>query len=639
MKKNLPFIVLVLLMTTIAGIAQTPVAKDYLDKIINQEKHNNAWKLHALSNPLTDNYDLIYARYEWYINPAVDSIKGKITYYFKTLNNSFNQINFDCSDFLVIDYIRYHNQTISFSLVTGDLLQVNLPSIIPINNIDSVTIQYEGVPVSTGFGSFNTTYHNLSPVLWTLSEPYGAQDWMPCKNSLTDKIDSIDILVTTPMINRVASNGVLVEELNQGSDKLYHWKHRHPIATYLIGISVTNYSYYSNYVPYGNDSFEVLNYVYPEYDSIARVKTPDIVNVIKLYDSLIGLYPFHDEKYGHAQFSWGGGMEHQTMSFVAGFENALIAHECAHQWFGDRITCGSWEDIWLNEGFATFMEGITEKYLFPDAWKGLMKSRVTTVCSDPSGSVKVNDTTDVGRIFDGRLSYNKGSLLLRMLEWKLGDSVFFQSLRNYLNDPLLSYRFARTADLKRNLELTSGQNLDNFFNEWYTNQGFPSYRITWNQIGSKVSFTVDQTTSDPSVSFFEMPIPIEFTGNGRDAIITFNHVYSGQSFTTILDYHVKDLIFDPDSWIISDNNTIIHLPQISISPNPFMDDFAIYIEGINTNSNIDVTLFDVLGNKVWAKTGSANDLIINSPINLRSGVYVLKLKCNDININKKIIKT
>src|ERR1017187_5054694 len=308
-----------LLLITKVNLAQINASLTELDKIIEAEKQSNAWKLKDKSNPLTNNYDLKYHRLEWYIDPIVDSVKGCISSYFVVLSNNFNQINFDCSNDLVIDSVVYHGITVLFSQQPNNLLQINLPSIISINSLDSVSVYYEGTPYATGFGSFVQTTHAGSPIIWTLSEPYGAQDWWPCKNGLVDKIDSIDVIVTTPQINRAASNGVLVEEIQSGTNKIYHWKHRHPIATYLIAIAVTNYVYYSNYVPFGNDSFEVLNYVYPEADSLAKTQTPDIVNVIKLYDSLLGvIYPFADEKYGHAQFGWGGGMEHQTMSFVTG---------------------------------------------------------------------------------------------------------------------------------------------------------------------------------------------------------------------------------------------------------------------------------------------------------------------------------
>ncbi len=610
-----------------------------LEKIIEAEKQSNVWKLNAKSNPLTNNYDLKYHRLEWMIDPAVDSIKGCITSYFMPMNNGFNQINFDCSNALVIDSVRFHGAMISYLQLPNGLLQITLPITLPATILDSVSVYYEGIPSSTGFGSFEQTTHNGVPVLWTLSEPYGAQDWWPCKNSLLDKIDSIDVLVTTPQIYRVASNGLLVEENLIGSNsKVYHWKHRHPIATYLIGIAVTNYSFYSDYVPFGTDSFEVLNYVYPENDSLARTQTPDIINVIKIYDSLIVPYPFRDEKYGHAQFSWGGGMEHQTMSFVTRFDNGLIAHECAHQWFGDAVTCGSWEDIWLNEGFAVFMESLTEKYLFPDIWKGLMKRNCTYVCSVPNGSVWVDDTTSVSRIFSGRLTYTKGSLLLRMLQWKLGDSLFFQGLRNYQNDPLLKYNFAHTKDLQRNLEQTSGLQLDNFFQQWFYGQGFPSYHIKWKQNNSTVSLTIDQTTSDKSVAFYEMPLPIEFRGKDRDTIIVFNHTFSGQAFTANLDFFVEEVIFDPDSWIISSNNIIYHTPQITIFPNPFTDNFSLYIQGLNTDGDVTITILDLLGNRIWNRTGTAHELTETNVPPIASGLYFLKITCNEFSLVRKLVK-
>lgn len=620
-------------------IAQNNSSIDAIDKIAQSERDANGWKMNRIkSNPMTNNYDLKYHRMEFYLDPAVDSIRGKITSYFAPVINGFNQISFDMSDTLVVDSVLYHGTLVSY-IHSSEVLQINLPNTISINTLDSISVYYEGVPVSTGFGSFIQTTHSGVPIIWTLSEPYGAQDWMPCKNSLTDKIDSIDVIITTPQINRVASNGLLVEEIQSGTNKIYHWKHRHPIATYLIGIAVTNYIYYSNYVPLGVDSFPVLNYVFPESDSVAKIQTPDIVKVIELYDSLLGVnYPFADEKYGHAQFGWGGGMEHQTMSFVTSFGNGLIAHECAHQWFGDKITLGSWTDIWLNEGFATFMEGLSEKYLFPSIWNGMISGYIDAVCSQPGGSVWVDDTTSVSRIFDGRLSYVKGCLLLRMLEWKLGDSTFFTGLKNYLNDPQLAYNYVRTSDLKHHLELVTGQNLTSFFDEWFYGQGYPSYNITWNQIGNTVSFTVNQTTSHISVPFFEMPIPIEFKGATNDTIIVFNNTYSGQPYSVNLNYIVQNLEFDPDNWIISHNNMILHTPGIFITPNPFTDNLSVKIESINTGGLITVTLNDMLGNIIWTRDGFSDSFTDFSIPGISNGAYILHVRCNDFDTVKKIIK-
>jgi hypothetical protein len=225
-----------------------------------------------------------------------------------------------------------------------------------------------------------------------------------------------------------------------------------------------------------------------------------------------------------------------------------------------------------------------------------------------------------------------------MLEWKLGDSLFFLSLRNYLNDTSLAYKYVRTYDLQHHFELASGQDLNSFFDEWFYGQGYPSYNITWNQVGNSVSFTVNQTTSDASVPFFEMPIPIEFKGADNDTIIVFNHTHSGQSFTANLNYLVQSLNFDPDNWIISHNNVILHIPGINISPNPFSNTLSVYIESINTGGKVTVTVNDLLGNIIWTKEGYQDSFTDFSIPGISKGVYFIHVSCNDFNVVKKIIK-
>ncbi len=487
MKTNVLFFISAFILFYNAG-AQSVLKSSGASDIPAMEQKAQAAKQRSVLSGAPDNYDLKYHRCEWEIDPAVYFIKGAITSYFKPTVSGFNQIAFDFSDSLDVDSVKYHNSVLSSIQLGGDVIQISLPSVIPINTLDSITVYYHGVPPSTGFGSFIQSTHNGVPVVWTLSEPFGAKEWWPCKQSLNDKIDSVDIFITTPQIYRAASNGLLLSENISGNSKIYHWKTRYPVAAYLIAAAVTNYSTYSDFVPLpGGDSLQVLNYVYPEGDSLARTLTPAIIEIIKFYDSIAVTYPFANEKYGHAQFGWGGGMEHQTMSFVVGFNYSLIAHECAHQWFGDHITCGSWQDIWLNEGFATYFEGLTVERYFPGNWLQWKTSAVNNITSWPGGSVLCDDTTSVNRIFDGRLSYNKGGYLLHMLRWKLGDSIFFLSLKNYLNDPLLAGKYARTPDLIAHFEAASNQSLTSFFNQWYYNQGFPSYHLLWGQTGSDVT--------------------------------------------------------------------------------------------------------------------------------------------------------
>lgn len=600
----------------------------------------------SLRTSIVDNYNLTYNRCEWQVDPAVNYIKGNITSYFKPLVLGFNQIQFDLSSALTVDSVKYHSANLSFTH-TADVVQINFASSLPMNTLDSVTIFYQGQPAGSGFGSFIQSTHNNIPVIWTLSEPFGAKDWWPCKNDLIDKVDSIDIIVTAPQGNRVASNGVLLSETSSGTDVTFHWKTKYPTAAYLVAIAVTNYVYYSNWVHLTNgDSVEVLNYVYPEDVVSAQAQTPDIINVIKLYDSLTIDYPFAQEKYGHCEFGWGGGMEHQTMSFVINFGHMLIAHECAHQWFGDHVTCGSWQDIWLNEGFATYFEGLTEEFLFPSTWMTWKQDKINNITGALNGSVLCDDTTNVSRIFDGRLSYDKGAYLLHMLRWKLGDTVFFRAMKNYLNDPLLAGAYAKTPDLKAHLETESGQNLTSFFNEWYYNQGFPSYQLQWSQTGSAVSLTVNQTQSDPSVSFYEMPIPVKFIGVGQDTTIVFNHTFSGQTFTATVNFPVDNVVFDPELHILSANNLITGIENntlnnsVSVFPNPAKNNISVSIQLKNPDV-LTFEIIDISGKVVFYKTESVNsgasshNFLIDY---LSKGNYLLKLKGKAINFNAQIIK-
>lgn len=586
------------------------------------------------------NYDIKAIRCNWNVDPAIVEIGGCVTTFYEPVS-ILTSLEFDLSSSLTVDSVIWRNINRGFTHV-ADVLTIGLPTPVLSGTLDSISIYYHGVPPSTGFGSFNHTQHVGADIIWTLSEPYGASDWWPCKNSLTDKIDSLDIFVRTPSINKVASNGLLVDEVFDGTDKIYHWKSKYPIATYLVAIAVTNYSVYNNYVPMGpNDSLLVMNFVYPEDLSSWQAGTPDIISTIQLYDSLLIPYPFKDEKYGHAQFGWGGGMEHQTMTFVVNTWHPLLAHECAHQWFGDHVTTGSWEDIWLNEGFATYMEGLTEQYLYPNDWPSWKSDKIINITSAPSGSVLCDDTTNINRIFSGRLTYNKGAYLLHMLRWQIGDSAFFQGLRNYLNDPLIAGGFARTPQFKSHMELSSGQSLTTFFNQWYNGMGYPSYNVFWSNNNGNVSIEVNQTTSDPaSVAFFEMPIPIYLSDGILDTIVVCNNTFNGQVFNFQLPFNPSSVVYDPELWILSNGNAVFtglddlsKKEAVSIYPNP-ANDFVniVFADKFPTN----IQLNDLSGRSISSYPINERKARIDCSA-LSNQTYILKYFIDNLPYTKKFV--
>lgn len=584
----------------------------------------------------SSNYNIHQFRCNWKIDPSIRYITGAVTAFFK-LTGSNNQLIFDLVDNLTVDSVLYHNSSIGFTRPQNHTLEINLTNNPGIGVNDSVTIYYQGVPPSGGgFGSFINEVHASVPVNWTLSEPYGAREWWPCKNGLTDKTDSIDIYLTTPEAYTGVSNGLLQSEVIANGQKVTYWKHRYPIATYLVAIATTNYRKLEDTVQLGQKVLPFIQYTYPESANSFRNGTGFARRSIRLFHDVFGAYPFIQEKYGHTQFSWGGGMEHQTNSFMVNVTENLVAHEAAHQWFGNKVTCGSWQHIWLNEGFASYLTNFYfENFATAAAYRSMLNSQLASITSQTNGSVYVPDTTSVGRIFNGRLSYTKGAWLLHMLRWKLGDQSFFRGLRAYLEDPSIKYGYAVTDDLIRNLEAASGVGLNEFFADWFFGEGHPSYQLKWQSLGSGlINATLSQTTSNASVSFFEMPVPIRFKNDNRDTIVVIDHKQNQQSSYIKLGFIPDSAFIDPNLKLISANNSVTRLndapdgpASFIVFPNPVADDVNV-ITRYFTTGDYSFRIINSAGQTLWSKSisGLSGTNFITIPTgNLPRGIYWLSI--------------
>jgi aminopeptidase N len=594
---------------------------------------------------IVNNYDLKYHRFFWYADPADTTFAGSVTTYFVATQSAMNTIQFELTAGMSADS-AFH-QGVKYSINhTGNVITVPLGEIVPEGSLDSVTVYYHGNPEGTGFGSYGTEIHAGAPGMWTLSEPYGAADWWPSKNDLTDKVDSIDVFVVTPNGNHVASNGLLISEIPYGPEStLAHWKHRYPIASYLIAIASTNYARFSDYLITGTDSLLVSNYVYPEDSVLLRVNATSVLPSIALFEQLFVPYPYRAEKYGQTQFGWGGGMEHQTMTFLGkgAFNPETIAHELAHQWFGDMITCGSWHDIWLNEGFATYCAGLRYENIDQFYWPIWKHNVISFICSAPSGSVYCDDTTSIDRIFDSRLSYCKGAMLLHMLRWTIGDDKFYTGIRNYLNDPALRYGFARTSDFKAHMETASGRDLTGFFADWYFGKGYPTYAVSYSQSADySASVTLFQSQSDASVDFFELPVPLQFFGDNKDTIIVFNNTFSGEIFSANPGFAIDSVKFDPDLWLVSANNIITavknDLPagkSMSLMPNPASN--VLYVQH-NLGKINSVEIFTTDGKLEINHPTQEKDTRLEIGIGeLKPGAYLLRIGYSEGYVTRKFI--
>lgn len=601
---------------------------DPLDAIIAAERNRPLLSPERSGDATARGFDVTYARCEWQLDPAVRYIQGSVTTYFRAATD-LSTVVLDLSEALVVTAVSMHGTAVPFNHGPQDLLTIDLPTPLANGQLDSVTVTYHGEPPNTGFGSFDTIVHAGAPVVWTLSQPYGAKDWWPCKQDLNDKIDSLDCLISVPLGNRAACNGLLLGGDTVGNEVTWHWRHRYPIDAYLVGVAVTDYMVNEQYVQLQEDSLLMLTYAYPDHYDDAVAAATNLLPVISLYDQLFGTYPFIREKYGHAEFSWSGGMEHQTMSFMGTYHPEIAAHELGHQWFGDKVTCASWAEVWLNEGFATYLSGLYYEHLSPEYWPIWKKQKVAHITNLPDGSVFCTDTTSINRLFNSRLTYNKAAMVIHMLRWICGDSAFYAGLRNYLNDPALAYATATTADLQSHLEASSGLDLNQFMADWYTGEGYPSYTVVWGQDQQGVvTVQLSQATSHPSVDFFALPVPLQFIGSAGDTTVVLENTSNGQLYYFTLPFTVDSVAFDPDTWLISAHNFVTGVDgpvsggrQLLLHPNPVHD--RLFWQQPWPAARGQVHVVDMNSRVVLAGNPGQTGLDVSS---LARGVYMLELR-------------
>ena len=445
---------------------------------------------------------------------------------------------------------------------------------------------------------------------------------------------------------KVGSNGLLLSDVST-SDELHkiHWSHRYPVVTYLVAIAVTNYVEFTDYAHFDgrSDSLPVLNYVFPQFEASSRSEVKDILPMLRLMDSLFIPYPFENEKYGHAQFTWGGGMEHQTMSFMVNFSFDLMAHEVAHQWFGDMVTCGSWNDLWLNEGYATYLTAVCHEYLRgKEDFKFQMRAMRNNITAKDDGSVKPSDTSQVNVLFNGRLTYRKGAWLLHMLRNELGDSLFFEGCRTFLTGGDRAFAFSTTNEYREVMESVSGRDLQWFFKQWYEGQGHPELKINWEQRGREVKIKIDQTPSHSSVPMWNIPVPVEFSnvsGESELCILRPKEL----SFDTVitLSFAADTAVFDPNITVLAKaslgglNLDKIQKEEVVVAPNPSSTEWNIYARNPILQK---VEVYNDIGQLVYSRS---LDSAFNTKIpllGLSFGTYITKIYTDNIVYSRKCIK-
>ena len=603
----------------------------------------------------TERYDVHFYDLDLNMTNTSTALSGTVGIY-GTANENLDSVLFELFSSFTISDIKLNNVSTPYSRVAS---AIKVPVNITTGQAFKIEVSYAGTPPTAatnplgGSGMTNASSPSWgNQVTWSLSEPFSAFEWFPCKQSLKDKADSSAFKITVPSNCMAGSNGLLENVVDLGSTKRYEWKHRHPIDYYLISVAVARYVDYTVYAnPAGAPGpVMIQNFIYDNPATLPNFQNDidETVDFIELFADIFGPYPFDDEKYGHCMAPLSGGMEHQTMTTQGFFERTLTAHELAHQWWGDYVTCGSWADIWVNEGFASYAEYLMLENLYSAAQAANdMNSRHNNIKSQNGGSVWVADSLNENAIFSGRLVYDKGAAIVHTMRYLINDDqVFFQGLRNFLNT--YAEGNAIGLDMKAEMEAASGVDLTDFFEQWYFGEGFPTYSAEYNLNGSDLYVRINHSTSKPSVTpTFTNPIDIRITRNAASDTTIRLDIQSNSDLFIIPNMGNFNTIAELDfrNWIINNSGSIVANPSVSIEengaiasdivlyPNPTSGMFTIKNEN---NETFELTVFATKGKVMIHKTISGTETVDLN--HFTQGQYLVELKGDSNKITRKIIK-
>lgn len=555
--------------------------------------------------------DVTYYGLDLRLTHTPNYLRGAATLTVRATASNVGAFYLDLRAQMIVDSVKSAGRPLPFTRTT-DRITITPPQPLSAGQALTLTVFYRGNPVSSGFGSFAFSAHgpNNTPVIWSLSEPYGASDWFPCKDTPADKADSSTVSITADKQFVSVSNGVLTATTdNPDGTRTYRWRNSYPIAQYLISLAMTNYERYDTPFTSGSQTMPVTHYIYPERLASVRANLDRTPDMLRLFTDRFGPYPFLREKYGHAQFGWGGGMEHQTISSMGAFNTGIIAHELAHQWFGDKITCRDWQNIWLNEGFASYAEALYAESASPVTGYQSTMSTFLTNARAARGTLYVQDISDVNTIFNSNRTYAKGATVLHMLRRVLGDDVFFRTLKAYVAAPTVAYGTAVTEDFQAVAEQVSGQQLGYFFKQWIYGEGYPTYRASYagNSAGGSVTVRLEQpnTTSTNPVSF-TMPVQIRVQSAAGDTTITVFNDRADQTFTLPTKGSVTGVVIDPDNWIlkaVEPASLVTAVPEptlrLRVYPNPTTETVRVDFTTASAGP-LTLLLTGGTGQRVWA---------------------------------------
>ena len=601
-------------------------------------KHHNTYLslFHTTLDSNFEKYDVLKYKINLSINPDSREISGNVDFQFEVLENNFSILMLNLNG-LQVDSIKQESNWLNYNRQQNELY-ITLGQPLQSGSLDSISIFYHGVPIK-GMYFRNNKFNNK--VIYTHNEPYDAQYWFPCKDDPSDKA-LLDVWITVPQNLKVVSNGILTETTPAGQGKLkYYWKESYPISTYLISMAASNYDIISNPFNWNLIQFPVEYYIYPEEVSRGNAAISNTIEMLDFFSNYIGSYPFHLEKYAMVEvpFQEAAAMENQTITTMDEpvIDNeSVIAHELVHQWWGDALTPSSFNDIWLNEGFATYFDALFIEHKFgEDVFKARMISSSSQVSSD--GSVDYAIYNPPMQFLFGSAVYHKGAWVLHMLRNELGKDVFKTIIRNYYNNFI--YKNVSTNDFIDICENVSGRSLHKYFDQWVFSPGIPNLFASWTQKNNNAIIRIDQMQNE---TIYELNLDLKLIGLTRDTTFSITIFSQNEEYVIPFSDQISQLILDPENKVLNINNGPVYLipnrtELIQLFPNPFNSELNIFYR-VEKLQNIRIELWDILGKKIKTLQNGKKQIGTHKLTwkveNLASGTYICVLK-SESNIDKR----
>ncbi len=476
----------------------------------------------------------------------------------ESLIDGLTHFEFRLREEFTIPEIRVNDQVVTWNRLDADTVEIDLGATFNTGDVFSVYVSYTGTPPTYGtWGSIVFAEHSGVNQVWTLSQPWWSHTWWPVKDDNRDKATG-DLRITVEDDYSVVANGLLLEVVDAGAGLLtYHWQTNYPTAPYLFAFAATNYEQHSLTWNYDDISMPLEFYIYPESSETYLMQFMlELGDMLTFFSDIYGVYPFAEEKFGVYLFGWGGGMEHQTCPGQGLLDATwLNAHELAHQWWGDYVTCATWNDIWLNEGAATYSEALWYESQGGPVWlHGYMDFRRPIPSPD---TVYVYDATNQSRVFSTNTTYNKGAWVMHMLRKVLGDEAYFAGLATFRSR--FAAGAATTEDFQHAMEDASGRELSWFFAQWVYSASEPTYYLGSQEITIDGQRYVELYVSQhPFLPLFTMPIDVAvvFLNETFELHTIWNDARSQHYLLPVESGEViEEVLLDPWPWILRTVNT------------------------------------------------------------------------------------